>query len=420
LKEYTTESVRNAVLLGHSGSGKSTFAEAALFAQKHIERMGRTDEGNLTSDYDAEEVKRRISINATLLPVETKGIKINLLDCPGSRDFIGDIKSAVHVAEGAIVFLDAVAGVEVGTEFAMEFTDEYGIPVVAFVNKTDKENADFAKTRDAITTQLGLKAVALAIPIGSQSGLKGVVDIVRMKAVMEKDGKTTYADVPAEMKDEAAALREQVVEAAAEGDDALMERFFEQGSLSDEEVARGLKAAFVAKRFIPVFCGAAAQGIGVEPVLEFLVNSFPTPFEMPGLDVIDGETQKKQPVKTDGPFTAFVYKTFSDDFAGRLTFFKVMTGKLSTETPVYNFTRDKGEKISHILIARGKKWPTSTRATSAWSPNSTSPAPTTPWAKSRPRPSCSLPRVCPNGPSGSPSAPSPNRTKTRSAAASTP
>ncbi|MBN1867382.1 elongation factor G [Candidatus Sumerlaeota bacterium] len=355
MKEYTTENVRNVVLLGHSGSGKSTFVEAALYAQKHIERMGKTDEGNLTSDYDPEEVKRRVSINTTLLPVEVGNVKINLLDCAGSRDFIGDIKSAVHVAEGALIFVDAVAGIEVGTEFALEYCDEYGIPVMAFVNKIDKENAEFAKTCDAITEQLGRKAVALAVPIGSQSNLQGVVDIVRMKAVMEKGGKTTYGDVPAEMKDEVTAMREQIVEAAAEGDDALMERFFEQGSLSDEEVARGLKAAFIAKRFIPVFCGSATLGVGVEPVLEFLVNSFPTPFEMPGLAIADGETEKHQPVKTDGPFTAFVYKTFSDDFAGRLTFFKVITGKLSTETPVYNFSRDKGEKISHILVARGKK-----------------------------------------------------------------
>jgi elongation factor G len=354
VREYATENVRNVVFLGHSGSGKSTLAEAMLFSQKKIERMGRTEDGNLTSDYDAEEAKRRMSINASVLPIDTKTVKVNILDCPGSRDFIGEIRSAVRVAEGALVLIDATAGVEVGTEHAMECAEECGLPVAVFVNKLDKENADFAKVCDSITETFHRKAVPLVLPIGAQANLRGVVDVVRMKAVEEKDGKSQIGDVPTDLQAEAESVREQIIEAAAEGDDALMERFFEEGTLSDEEVARGLKAAFIDKRFIPVLCGAAIGGIGASTALDFLEHSFPNPLEMPGL-ALEGDEHKVQKVKPEDPFSAFVFKTVSDDFAGRLTFFKVMTGTMSSSTSIYNHTQSKAEKVAHVLVPRGKK-----------------------------------------------------------------
>ena len=355
MREYTSENVRNVVFLGHSGTGKSTLAEALLFRQKHTERMGRAEDGNLASDYDAEEIKRRMSINATLLPVETKAVKINVLDCPGSRDFIGDILSCLRVAEGALIFVDAASGIQVGTELAMEWADDRNLPVAVFVNKLDKENADFGKICKALTETFGRKAVALSSPIGKNAGLTGVVDLINMKGSADKDGKAVVVEVPADLKAEAESQREQIVEAAAEGDDALMEKYFEEGSLTDEEVARGLKAAFVGRRFIPVFAGAAAGGIGIGPLLDFMEKSFPSPLEMPGLTVMDGEGTKMYPVKPDGPFAAFVYKTLSDDFAGRLTFFKVMSGKMTPAVPISNVARNKDEKVAHVLVLRGKK-----------------------------------------------------------------
>ena len=355
MREYTSENVRNVVFLGHSGTGKSTLGEALLFRQKHVERMGRAEDGNLASDYDAEEIKRRMSINATLLPVETKAVKINVLDCPGSRDFIGDILSCLRVAEGALIFVDAASGIQVGTELAMEWADDRNLPAAVFVNKLDKENADFAKICKALTETFGRKAVALSCPIGRNAGLTGVVDLINMKGSADKDGKAVVVEVPADLKAEAESQREQIVEAAAEGDDALIEKYFEEGSLTDEEVARGLKAAFVGRRFIPVFAGAAASGIGIGPLLDFMEKSFPSPLEMPGLTVMDGEGTKMYPVKPDGPFAAFVYKTLSDDFAGRLTFFKVMSGKMTPAVPISNVARNKDEKVAHVLVLRGKK-----------------------------------------------------------------
>ena len=319
MKEYTTEQVRNVSLLGHSGSGKSTLAEAMLLHYGHIDRMGKNEDGNLTADYDPEEIKRNISINTALLPVETKeGIKINLLDCPGNRDFIGEIKVATRVSEGVLIFVDASSGVQVGTELAMEYAEAYNLPVAMFVNKLDKENTDFAKTVQEITDAFGKKAVPLTIPIGSQAGFKGVVDLIRMKAVEESGGKTTLSDVPADLQSEAESFSEQITEAAAEGEDALMEKYFEEGELTPEEINRGLKAAFMEGSFIPVLCGAALNGIGVEPVENFLKNSFPSPLEGQGIAVQKGEETETRVFAPDDPFSAFVFKTVSDDFAGRL------------------------------------------------------------------------------------------------------
>lgn len=354
MKAYSTEQIRNVAFLGHSGTGKSTLAEAMLFSQKNIDRMGKTDEGNLTSDYDPEEVKRKMSINSTLLPVETKTGKINVLDCPGSRDFLGDILSCLRVAEGAILFVDASSGIQVGTEMAMEWLDENEVPTALFINKLNKENADFQGIVDQIVDTLGKSGVPLSVPIGKEADLQGVVDVVNMKAYAEKDGKATNMDIPGDMQGDLDSQRESLVEAAAEGDDELMEKFFEEGSLTDEEVARGLKGAFMKRTFIPVFAGAADAGIGVKPLLDFLENSFPSPLEGPGLRLA-GEEGELQKVKNDGPFSAFVYKTVSDDFAGHLNFFKVMSGELTTATPVYNTTKEKDEKVSHILVLRGKK-----------------------------------------------------------------
>ncbi|MFP4381109.1 MAG: elongation factor G [Candidatus Sumerlaeia bacterium] len=354
MKEYTAENVRNVIFMGHSGTGKSTLGEAMLFANKNIERMGKTEDGNLTSDYDPEEVKRQMSINASLLPVETKTIKVNVLDCPGSRDFVGEILGCAHVAEGGIIFVDATSGIQVGTELAYEWADDMELPAAVFINKLDKENAKFQETLDALTETFGKNAVALTLPIGLEADLKGVADIIAGKAYDESDGKTTNMDMPADVKEQAEALRESIIEAAAEGDEALMEKYFEEGTLSDEEVATGLKKAFMERTFIPVFCGAASQGIGVKPLMDFLANSFPTPLEDAGLK-LKGEEDKMQKVDPDGPFSAFVFRTVSDDFAGRLTFFKVMTGQMTAAMPLHNNTKDAGEKVSHILTVVGKK-----------------------------------------------------------------
>ena len=341
--------------MGHSGSGKSQLSEAMLFRYKHIDRMGKTEDGNLTADYDPEEAKRSMSINATLLPIETKENKINVLDTPGSRDFIGETKACAHAVEGAVIVIDGTSGIEVGTEFAAEYAEEFDLPVAVFINKLDKENAKFDAILDDITDTFGMKAVRVAMPIGLEADHKGVVDLVRMKAWTEDASSAKIEDIPADMADDAQTYREELIEAAAEGDDALMEKFFEEGSLTDEEMAKGLKQAFMARSFIPVMCGSALNGVGVAALIDFLENSFPDPLEGPGLVAVEGEEDKPHPFDPDGPFAAFVFKTVSDDFAGRLTFFKVASGQMSPATAIHNHTQGQAEKVSHVLVVRGKK-----------------------------------------------------------------
>lgn len=356
MKEYTSENIRNVAFLGHSGTGKSTFAEAMLYRQKQVERMGKTEDGNLASDYDPEEQKRQVSINASLLPVETKTTKINVMDCPGSRDFIGEILGCLRVVEGAVIFVDAPSGIQVGSELAMEWVEDNNLPVAIFINKMDKENADFEKTVDSITDVFGKKGVPFTLPIGKEDSFKGVVDVLQMKAWDEPSGqKAAPIDIPEEVKGDVESRREAIIEAAAEGDDALMEKYFEEGTLSDEEVAKGMKAAFMAGTFIPVFCGNATTGAGVKPFLDFMEQAFPSPLEVDGLLRGEGDDTAMQKVDPNGPFSAFVFKTISDDYAGRLTFFKVMTGQLSPGGTVHNVRSDKDEKVSHVMSICGKK-----------------------------------------------------------------
>ncbi len=353
MKNYTSEQIRNIAFLGHSGSGKSTLGEAMLFSHKHVDRMGKAEEHTLTADFDPEEKSRGMSINSSILPVETKDAKINIIDCPGNRDFIGEVLAATRVSEGVLLFLDATSGVEVGTEMAMERAEELELPVAAYVTKLDKENTDFKKTCDQITEMLDRKAVPFTLPIGTGDDISGVVDLTRKKAVTEVDGKVTMGDIPADMQETVDSFNEVIVEAAAEGDDELMEKFFEKGELTDEEISIGLHKAFLAGTFIPVFCGIPTKGVGVEPITHFIEASFPSPLEERGLE-IKGSDEFQQ-VDPEGGFSAFVFKTLSDDFAGRLNFFKVMTGKFTTSTPLYNITQDHSEKIAHLMAPRGKK-----------------------------------------------------------------
>jgi elongation factor G len=355
VKEYQSTDVRNVAFLGHSGSGKSTLVESMLYSQGCLDRMGRTEDGNLASDYDPEEIKRHISINTSVLPIELKdGVKINILDCPGNRDFIGEIKGALHVAEGVLIFVDATSGVQVGTELALEYAGEWNLPVAAFINKLDKENANFSKTVEAITTTFNKKAVPLTCPIGAQAGFKGVVDLMRMKAVEETNGKAKYTDIPADLMGEVETLREQLVEAprGRRGPDG---KILEEGALTEEESGARTEGGLHGRLLYSLFCGSALKCIGLNPLFDFFKNSFPNPLEGPGRAVVEGEDETLRKIDPNGPFAAFVFKTVADDFAGRLTYFKVASGKMTPATPMQNNNQNKSEKAAHILVSRGKK-----------------------------------------------------------------
>ncbi|MBN1517441.1 elongation factor G [Candidatus Sumerlaeota bacterium] len=356
MKDYESTQIRNISLNGHMSCGKSTLAEAMLLQTKAIDRMGKTEDGSLTSDYTAEEQKHQHSLYAAVLPVEYKKIKVNVLDCPGSRDFIGDIKPCVWAADMMLIVLDAAAGFEVGSELAFELSKEYSKPVSIFINKMDKENADFQSCLAQIEEHTGLTPIPVCLPIGAHQNFKGLVDLLRMKAIYAKSGaKPAIEDIPAEMADEAQAARAALIEAAAEGNEAIMEKFLDDQPLSDEEIYTGLRQVAQERRFIPVICGTATQCIGVEMLLGYLELCAPNPLEARPVEALKGGEIIEQKCSPDGSYSAFVFRSTSDPFLGKVNYIKVITGAVKSDSSVYNVNKDKDERIGNLLAFRGKK-----------------------------------------------------------------
>lgn len=358
MKEYTTDQIRNIALAGHMGAGKTTLAEALLFRNKHTERLLKVDDGNSTSDYDPEEIARNISINAAVLPLECKEVKINLLDLPGNRDFLGEIRNNMRATEGVCLVIDASSGVEVGTEYAYEVAEEFGLPCFALVTKMDKERADYQKVVDELTETLGKPAVPVVIPIGDAESYSGVIDLFKMKALTEDaSGKVTSGAIPAELRDAADEARAALVEAAAEGDDDLTMKFLEDEPLTDEEVLVGLRGGLNERRFVPVLCGAGVSCSGVQSFLDFVSSCMPSPADATGLEATQGDDGDAEPLpySSDGSPLAYVFKSIADDFAGRLSFFKIVRGFFSSDSTFRNLSKGKDERISHLLSVRGKK-----------------------------------------------------------------
>ncbi|MGC8857470.1 MAG: GTP-binding protein, partial [Anaerolineae bacterium] len=272
MKEYTTEFLRNVALVSHSGAGKTMLTEAFLHSTGVITRLGKVEDGTTVSDYDEEEIRRKISIYTSVVPIEYREVKINVLDAPGYTDFVGEVISALSVADGAIVVVDSVAGLEVGTEIAWQYADEFKLPRFVLINKLDRDNANFAKSYASVeefTHAAGQRLIKVQLPIGEKHDFKGVVDLITMKAYLG-DGKTA-SEIPAELKDAAEEARLALMEAAAEGEDALLEKYLESGSLSDEELVRGLRQVVQSGAYIPVFCAAGAHEIGIFPLLSAMV-----------------------------------------------------------------------------------------------------------------------------------------------------
>lgn len=358
MKEYDTSQIRNVALGGHTSAGKTTMAEALLHHLKVTDRLLRVDEGNSLSDYDPEEIRRKTSINTSILPVEYGGCKINVLDLPGYRDFIGEIKNAVRASDALLLMVDGVSGAEVGTELLWELADEYELPRVAFINKLDKERSNYEKALNSLKEVFGVSCVPLTLPVGHESSFSGVVDLLRMKLVRETPTeKPQYAEIPGDMAQAAQAARNALIEAAAEGDDALTEKYLNDQPLTEEEIVRGLKMAFAERRFMPVLCGAALKEIGLTPLLDFIVSSLPAPNERKPLPAhkVGSEEAVERPIRSEGPFSGYVFKTVADDYAGRLSFFKVLSGSLAGDSTVFNPGQRKEERISHLLIVRGRK-----------------------------------------------------------------
>jgi elongation factor G len=348
----TTDKIRNVALVGHSGAGKTTLAEAMLFLAKETNRPGSVDEGHSTLDHGAEEIRRKTTIDLAIAPLHHKGVKINVIDTPGYADFIGDAIAALQAAETALFVIDGVGGPGVQTERLWDIAGEAGIPRACFVNRLDKEHADFSSAFAQLEAAFGHRVGAVQIPIGSEHDFKGVVDVIRMKAYVREGTELNVGDIPDELAPAADEAREKLVELVAEADDDLMEKYLEGEELTQEDVERLLGLAIAQNVFVPVFCGSAMTLAGVHDLMDEIGGFFPSPdAHVPFIDS-DGEEHAIDP----GPaMSALIFKTMSDPYIGRLNYAKVVTGTLTTSTPLVNGrTRDK-ERIAHLYGIRGKE-----------------------------------------------------------------
>ncbi|MBM3304405.1 MAG: elongation factor G [Candidatus Aminicenantes bacterium] len=358
MKDYSAEKIRNIALVGHGSSGKTSLAAALLFDAGATSRLTKVDKGNTVTDYEPEEVDRKISINATPCFCEWKDHKINVIDTPGYSNFLWDTRAALRAVDGAAVLVDAVAGVEVGTEKVWEMIEERGLPRIMVINKMDRENANFSRALASLHEFFGRQAVPVQLPIGEEKSFAGVVDIVERKAYLfEKDesGKMSEAQIPAGLADEVEKRYKELMEMVAESDEKLMEKYFDKGELSPEELRAGLKKSIRHHQIFPVFAASGAANIGAQTLLDGILAFLPSPVEAgPVKAVIKGEDKTVAP-SADGPFAALVFKTISDPYTGRISLMRVLSGRVNPDGTVANVTRDADEKLGGLFFLQGKE-----------------------------------------------------------------
>ena len=352
-----TDRLRNVALVGHGGSGKTSLAEAMLFFAGVTSRQGRVEEGNTVTDYDPEEIKRHVSISVAFAPFEWNGYKLNILDTPGYFDFVGEVVSSLRVADAGMVVLDAVGGVEVGTEKVVGFLDGGELPRLYYINKMDRENANFDKVVESIRAHFGTQAIPVQVPIGSADKFRGVVDIIAMKAYLYEGRKATEAPIPDELKSEVEGYREQLSEAVAVTDDELTMKFLDGEPLTEEEVAKGLVIGTASGKIHPIMCGSAAKGIGLDLLISAMARLLPSPSARGSVFGANPQSgaEETRTVMEDGPLSALVFKTMADPYVGKLTLFKVYSGVLKSDSHVFNAVRQKEERIGQLFMPRGKE-----------------------------------------------------------------
>jgi len=353
MKEYAADRIRNVALVGHGGSGKTSLVEALLHVAGLTTRMGRIEDGNTVSDFDEEEIRRRISLYTSVIPIEFQENKINFLDTPGFPDFVGEVKSALHVADAAIVVVDSVAGGEVGTELTWQYCDEYKLPRFVLIAKMDRDNANFQQALASAQGLTSAKLVPVQLPWGERQSFKGVIDLLAMKA-RPGAGKEA-AEIPAELKTATEEARVALVEAAAEGEDALLEKYLGGQELSAEEVARGFRKVVLAGTHIPVFVAASTAGNGLEPILRAVLQLFPSPAEGAPRAAQGKSGEELVPAADSGPLAAFVWKTTADPFVGRMSYFRVYSGVIRSDSRVWNSKKNVEERVGTLHIPHGKE-----------------------------------------------------------------
>jgi elongation factor G len=356
MKVYDAPSIRNVALVGHSGAGKTQLVSALLFAAGAVNRFGRVDDGTTVTDYDEEEIARKHTLACSLAYAEWNKQKINLIDTPGMANFLSDARAALRVADAALVIVDAVAGVEVSTEKIWAAAEEIELPRLIVLNRLDRERASLDRSLESLRAVFGRAVVPIQLPIGEEKAFKGVIDLVAMKAwTFAADGKPSETPIPAGNEAAAQAARESLIEMVAEADDALMEKFFDAGTLTQEELLAGLKRGIAAGRVFPVLSASALANIGMQPLLDAIAAYVPSPAERPmkGKDAKSGDDVPVQ-ASDAPPAAAFIWKTVADPFAGRITMFRVVSGALKADSTVQNLTKGVAERLGHLVLLQGK------------------------------------------------------------------
>jgi elongation factor G len=353
MKEYTTEFIRNIALVSHSSAGKTMLAEAFLHFTGATTRLGRIEDGTSASDFEEEEIRRGISLSTGLIPIEFKDHKINFLDTPGYTDFVGEMVSALRVSDGAVVLVDSVAGAEVGTEIAWNYCDQFTVPRFVLINKMDRDNADFQKALASVQELSDVRLLPVQLPWGEKQDFQGVIDLLSMKAY--PGAGTSAADIPAELQDEAEAAHNELIEAAAEGEDELLMKYLEGEALDAKEILRGLKAVFLSGSYIPVFVSSGTAEIGLAPLMEALIELMPSPAEAPSITAAGKAGDLELTASDSGPLAVYAWKTTADPFVGKITYLRVYSGLLNSDTRVWNQSKESEERFGNINLLRGKE-----------------------------------------------------------------
>ncbi|MGW8142945.1 MAG: elongation factor G [Anaerolineales bacterium] len=353
MKEYNTDSIRNIALVSHSSAGKTMLAEAFLHFTGATTRLGKIEDGTSVSDFEDEEIRRGISLSTAVIPVEYQDHKINFLDTPGYNDFIGEMISALRVSDGALVVVDSVAGAEVGTEIAWNYCDQLNTPRFVVINKMDRDNANFHQALDSVQQLSDIRLLPIQLPWGEKQDFKGVIDLLTMKAY-PGNGETAE-DIPAEFAEEAESAHSELIEAAAEGEDELLIKYLDGETLDAKEIIRGLVSVFRSQSYIPVFVSSGTAEIGMAPLLDAIIGLMPSPSEVPPVMAIGKEGEEELPCTDSGPLAVYAWKTTADPFVGKITYLRVYSGVLTSDTRVWNQSKETEERFGNINLLRGKE-----------------------------------------------------------------
>jgi elongation factor G len=359
MKVYEPSAIRNVAVVGHGGCGKTSLVSAMLFDMGAVSRLGRVDDGTTVTDFDPDEIERKISLQTAVAYGEWRKAKLNLLDAPGYANFLSEARSALRVADAAVVVVDSVAGVEVQTEKVWRYAADYDIPRLIVVNRMDRDRASFGRALESLQKAFGRSVFPLAMPLGEEKGFAGVADLVLDKADVYHDdqsGKFEVVDVPKDVQEAVASWREKLVELVAENNEDMIEEFFEKGTLSQEDLVRGLRQAVMTGRVFPVLPASSMRNVGIHPLLDAIVDLLPSPAdrgEVEGTDPVKKATATRRPA-ADSPFSAFVFRTIADPHAGRVSLFRVYSGTFKSDSTVQNSTRDVPERVGHLELLQGK------------------------------------------------------------------